>query len=100
MRITPPVPKAPVIELVDPAGNPYLRGAFAPVRDELDANDLTVDGRLPTELAGSLLRNGPNPQFTPLGSYTAPFDGDGMVHMVTFENGRARYRNRWVLTRG
>jgi carotenoid cleavage dioxygenase-like enzyme len=100
MRITPPAPKTPVVELVDAAGNPWLRGAFAPVRDELDANDLSVEGRLPAELTGSYLRNGPNPQFTPLGSYTFPYDGDGMVHMVTFEGGRARYRNRWVVTRG
>jgi carotenoid cleavage dioxygenase-like enzyme len=100
MRIPPAVPKLPVVELVDAAANPWLRGAFAPVRDELDTNDLAVEGRLPGELVGSYVRNGPNPQFTPLGSYTFPFDGDGMVHMVTFEGGRARYRNRWVVTRG
>ena len=43
MRITPPATKPPVIELVDAAGNPFLRGAFAPVRDELDASDLAVE---------------------------------------------------------
>jgi carotenoid cleavage dioxygenase-like enzyme len=25
------------------------------------------------------MRNGPNPKFPPLGSYTYPLDGDGMV---------------------
>src|ERR671936_179151 len=33
-------------------------------------------------------------------SYTYPFDGDGMIHAVYFDSGRARYRNRWVLTPG
>ena len=33
-------------------------------------------------------------------SFTYPFDGDGMVHAVYLDNGRARYRNRFVQTRG
>ena len=28
-----------------------------------------------------------------------PFDGDGMLHVVTLGQSRARYRNRWVLTK-
>lgn len=97
---TPPTPTPSVIELVDPAGNPYLQGVFAPVAEEIDTAGLAVEGHVPSELRGSYLRNGPNPQFTPLGSYTYPFDGDGMVHMVTFDGGHVRYRNRWVATRG
>ena len=27
------------------------------------------------------------------------FDGDGMIHAVHFENGKARYRNRYVRTK-
>jgi len=100
MRVTPSASKPPVIELVDPAANPFLQGSFAPVGEELDIDDIRVEGRLPSELTGSYVRNGPNPQFTPIGSYTSPFDGDGMVHMLTFGNGRVSYRNRWVLTRG
>jgi carotenoid cleavage dioxygenase len=37
--------------------------------------------------------------FEPI-SYTYPMDGDGMVHAVYFDNGRARYKNRYVRTRG
>ena len=44
------------------------------------------------------MRNGPNPRYKPI-SYTYPLDGDGMIHAVSFENGRARYRNRFVRTR-
>src|SRR5690606_14425411 len=33
-------------------------------------------------------------------SVTYPLDGDGMVHAVYFDNGRARYKNRFVRTAG
>ncbi len=85
---------------IDPAGNPYLSGAFAPVDDEIDAADLPVVGKIPEDLRGVYLRNGPNPKFPPLGSYTYPLDGDGMIHGVWLADGRARYRNRYVLTKG
>lgn len=100
MRTTPTALPSRVIELVDPAQHPFLQGPFAPVDEEVDVDGVRVEGRIPDELNGSFVRNGPNPQFTPLGSYTYPFDGDGMVHRLTFENGRVSYRNRWVQTRG
>lgn len=83
----------------DPTVNPYLTGAFAPIHDEIRAADLTVLGELPAGLAGTYLRTGPNPQFAPLGRYHL-FDGDGMLHGVTFADGRASYANRWVESRG
>jgi carotenoid cleavage dioxygenase len=80
--------------------NPHLSGNFAPIGPEIDADDLPViAGRIPPELRGSYMRNGPNPEFKPI-SYAYPMDGDGMIHAVRFDNGRARYRNRFVLTRG
>jgi carotenoid cleavage dioxygenase len=68
-----------------------------PVDDELDVVDLPVDGQLPDDLHGSYVRNGPNPRF-PVPGATFPFDGDGMLHVLTFQQGRVRYRNRWVVT--
>ncbi len=83
-----------------PAPSQYLTGmVFKPVDDELDVVDLKVTGRLPERLSGAYLRNGSNPQFAPTGPYHW-FDGDGMVHGVYIEGGRARYRNRWVETPG
>lgn len=79
--------------------SPYLLGHFAPVRDESDFDDLEVVGSLPPSLNGMYVRNGPNPQFTPSGRYHV-FDGDGMLHSVSLENGRASYRNRYVVSRG
>ena len=81
------------------ADSPFLQGGFAPVADELDVADLPVRGALPEGLAGTFLRNGPNIAFPPL-SYTFPFDGDGMIHAVSFRDGRVSYRNRFVETRG
>jgi carotenoid cleavage dioxygenase-like enzyme len=86
---------------VDMATHPYLSGRFAPVTDELDDSALTIEGTLPDGLVGAYLRNGPNPMFAPLGSYTFPMEGDAMVHGVWFDGeGGARYRNRWVRTKG
>ena len=78
--------------------NPFLRGPYAPIFDEQDESDLRVDGQIPRALRGVFMRNGPNAQFKPE-QYVYPFDGTGMIHAVYLEDGRARYRNRWVLTR-
>ena len=86
-------------DALDGADSPYLKGFAAPVREERDDRDLTIEGELPGALRGVFLKNGPNPQFPPRGAFH-PFDGDGMVHAVWLEDGRARYRNRWVRTPG
>lgn len=77
--------------------NLFLTENFAPVREEITANDLKVTGTLPPELNGMFVRNGPNPQFPPILNYHW-FDGDGMLHGVRIQDGRASYRNRWVRT--
>jgi carotenoid cleavage dioxygenase-like enzyme len=79
----------------DEAPNRYLVGHHEPVTDESDHVDLEVSGEIPPQLFGTYMRNGPNPAFAPLGRYHV-FDGDGMVHAVHLEGGRATYRNRYV----
>ncbi len=75
----------------------HLTGNYAPVAEELTAFDLPVRGAIPRELSGLYLRNGPNPK---RGTSPHWFVGDGMVHGVRLENGRAAwYRNRWVRTK-
>lgn len=78
--------------------NPFLQNNFAPVAAECDAPDLVVHGELPASLAGTLYRNGPNPMFPPLGGEHHWFLGEGMIHAIHVEGGKARYRNRWVRT--
>ena len=73
----------------------FRTGNYAPVHDELTEFDLSVEGSIPAELNGWYLRNGPNPRAGE-GHWCV---GDGMVHGVRLENGRAAwYRNRWVRT--
>ena len=81
------------------ADQPGLSGNLFPVGDEIDVPSLEVTGEIPAGLHGSFVRNGPNPAFEPLARYHM-FDGDGMLHGVRFEDGRASYRNRWVRSRG
>ena len=59
--------------------NPYLRGLYAPVTEEVTADDLQVIGELPRDLFGAYFRNGPNPASPPTGMHHW-FDGDGMLH--------------------
>ena len=79
--------------------NPFLQGNFAPWRMEGEAQDLEVRGELPRELNGTFYRNGPNPAYEPLGRYHW-FDGDGMIHAIHLDDGRASYRNRYVASAG
>lgn len=74
----------------------WLSGNFAPVEREVEAFDLPVSGALPPELSGVFMRTGPNPAREPSPHW---FLGDGMVHGVRIEKGKARwYRNRYVDT--
>jgi carotenoid cleavage dioxygenase len=80
--------------------NPYLRGVHAPTVHETTAFDLEVTlGEIPMDLRGAYVRNGPNAVFQPNNLYHW-FDGDGMVHAVYFEDGKANYRSRFVRTDG
>lgn len=74
----------------------HLQGNFAPVPDEITAFDLEVEGALPPELCGLYVRQAPNPI---TGRSQHWFLGEGMLHGVRLERGRAAwYRNRWVRT--
>ncbi|MFI5975438.1 carotenoid oxygenase family protein [Streptomyces sp. NPDC051452] len=76
---------------------PYLSGHYTPHVDEITVYDLVVEGRLPPELSGRLIRNGHNPK--PGVTPTHWFKGSGMVHGIRIRDGRAEwYRNRWVRT--
>jgi carotenoid cleavage dioxygenase len=77
--------------------NPFLEGNLAPVHEEVTEFDLTVTGRLPEQLTGRYLRNGPNPVRPVNPAKYHWFTGTGMVHGIKLDSGRAAwYRNRWV----
>ena len=91
---------APVHVTLGPTNHPYMTGAWTPCHEEVDATDLEViEGAIPADIDGVYIRNTENPVHQPLGRYH-PFDGDGMLHAISFKDGRADYRNRFIRTRG
>tara|TARA_R110000772_G_scaffold58393_2_gene132188 strand:+ start:9270 stop:10742 length:1473 start_codon:yes stop_codon:yes gene_type:complete len=79
--------------------HPYLNGAWTPNFTEYTATDMEVIGRIPDDIDGVYIRNTENPVQEPIGHYH-PFDGDGMLHSMSFKDGKAEYRNRFVRTKG
>ena len=75
--------------------NPYLSRASSRF-DVLRLRAFDHRGEIPADLDGTFYRIGPNPQFSPRGSYN-PLMGDGMVHAFRVHTARF-YRNRWVRT--
>ncbi|HET9955878.1 MAG TPA: carotenoid oxygenase family protein [Polyangiaceae bacterium] len=72
----------------------HLTGAFAPVGEERTERELPFTGRIPLELRGTFVRNGPNPR---TGWSPAWFAGEGMLHGIRIEAGRAAwYKCRWI----
>lgn len=78
---------------------PALNGNNAPVHAEDSWDELQVIGQVPADMNGLYVRNGPNSFYEPTWRYHA-YDGDGMLHAVRFQKGRATYRNKWVKTEG
>ncbi|BBZ77639.1 dioxygenase [Mycolicibacterium anyangense] len=80
--------------------HPYRTGPWRPQHTEWHAPDpAVIEGEIPADLDGVYLRNTENPLHPALKSYH-PFDGDGMLHIVGFRDGKAFYRNRFVRTDG
>jgi all-trans-8'-apo-beta-carotenal 15,15'-oxygenase len=59
-----------------------------------------IEGEIPPGLEGTLFRNGPGCLDVNGAPLHHPFDGDGMVSAITFANGKASFRNRYVRTEG
>lgn len=86
----------PIKPSVDPKH--VLSKNFSPVLDELPPTECEiVSGSLPSDLNGAYIRNGPNPQFLPRGPYHL-FDGDGMLHCIKINQGKATLCSRYVRT--
>jgi 8'-apo-carotenoid 13,14-cleaving dioxygenase len=78
------------------AASKYLSGNYGPVSKEVTALDLKVTGKIPEGLSGYFIRNGPNSISPPPEKYQWLI-GDGMLHIVELDGGKASsYRNRWL----
>lgn len=89
----------PIKYTLEPNDHPYMNGAWTPQHEEHTAEDMPVIGTIPTDIDGVYVRNTENPVHNPKGRYH-PFDGDGMIHSISFRHGKAAYRNRFVRPAG
>ncbi len=82
-------PASPFASSTAPFDGPMLLGGF---NGTLETPQLTVTGRLPAALKGTLYRNGPARFKLGATQYRHWFDGDGMVQSFRFEDGRVSHR--------
>mmetsp|Transcript_11168 Transcript_11168/g.22245 ORF Transcript_11168/g.22245 Transcript_11168/m.22245 type:complete len:679 (-) Transcript_11168:1186-3222(-) len=85
--------------------NLYLDFNWTPLTEEVANIEIprrNMEGHVPQDLRGRLYRIGPNARYLPAdGQRINWFDGDGMIHVVCFDNDddeklRMTYSNRWV----
>ena len=75
--------------------------AFVNVEEELtDVVISPVSGTVPAALNGTFYRNGPGRMERDGHRVHHPFDGDGMIAAMRFENGKVQLSNRYVRTEG
>jgi beta,beta-carotene 9',10'-dioxygenase len=69
---------------------------FSSLDSELELQKLPVTGLMPEWLSGTLVRNGPAKFEVGKQSYRHWFDGLGMLHKFSFQNGEVTYANRFL----
>jgi len=77
---------------------PSFTGFSTPSRIEADIADLDVKGAIPPELDGAFYRVQPDPQYPPRLGDDIAFNGDGMITMFRFHDGRVDFKQRWAHT--
>ncbi len=78
--------------------SPSYTGFHAPSRLEADIHDLEVEGEVPRDINGAFYRVAPDPQLPPRLGDDIWFNGDGMISMFRFENGRIDFKQRRART--
>ena len=85
--------------MVNVPTTPVLTGPFRPMRFEATVEDcVTTYGEIPRELSGGFYRVGPTFKRPTKQGGNGLLAMDGMVQGLTFDSGRADFRNRWVRT--
>lgn len=85
---------------------PGFTGTLRPLRFEGDIHDLEIEGDVPAQLNGTYHRVHPDAQFAPMFESDQFFNGDGMVALFHFRNGKIDFKQRfaqtdkWKLERG
>jgi all-trans-8'-apo-beta-carotenal 15,15'-oxygenase len=76
------------------------RGGYQSQKNEYSYPINQITGEIPKSLAGTLFRNIPAMLDVNGVSVRHPFDGDGMICSIAFQDGQAYFRNRYVQTAG
>ena len=76
------------------------QGANKAFKQELDYAIEDIEGEIPSDLTGTLYRN--VPAMLDVGGERVhhPFDADGNICAISFDRGKAHFRNRYVKTEG
>ena len=69
---------------------------FSRTKQEIILDQLPVQGKIPTWLQGSLIRNGPGAFQVGQETYRHWFDGLSMLHKFTFSSGQVSYANKFL----
>jgi len=77
---------------------PGFTGVLRPIRLEGDICDLEVDGEIPSSLNGTFHRVHPDAQFPPKYENDQFFNGDGMISLFRFHDGKVDFRQRYART--
>ncbi len=77
---------------------PAFTGFNTPSRVEADVQDLNVIGEIPKEMNGAFYRVQPEHQYPPKLGDDIAFNGDGMISVFRFKDGRVDYSQRWAKT--
>jgi len=77
---------------------PGMTGVLRPVRLEGDILDVEVEGEIPPQLNGTFHRVHPDAQFPPRFEDDQFFNGDGMISLFRFRNGKVDFRQRYAQT--
>ena len=77
---------------------PGFTGNLRPLRLEGDIFDLEVEGEVPEQLNGTFHRVHPDAQLPPMFENDQFFNGDGMVTLFHFRNGKVDFKQRYART--
>jgi carotenoid cleavage dioxygenase-like enzyme len=76
-----------------------LNGNFLPIEKEQNYEFVEVtQGKVPTDINGVYLRNGPNAKYHADNGRAHFFDGDAMIHALRIKDGKIFYCNRYLNT--
>ena len=78
--------------------NPYLHGIYAPT-EEVERTQFKIQGQIPEQLTGILLRIGPNPIHVENPALHHWFSGEGMIHGLKIEHGQVQwFKSKYIAT--